>query len=55
MALTSLVPIRSHMHPGPRLPEQVMLNDELFDTVHEARVIGEGWRQHYDTHNRIAL
>ena len=50
MALTSLVPVQSHIHPGPHLPEQVkLLNGELFYTLHEARVIVEGWCQHYNT------
>ena len=50
MALTSLVPVQSHIHPGPILPEQLeLLNGELFYTLQEARVIVEGWRQHYNT------
>ncbi len=28
-----------------------LLNGELFYTLHEARVIVEGWRQRYNTHH----
>jgi hypothetical protein len=41
MTLTSLVPVQSHIHPGPGLPGQVkLLNGEPFYTLQEARVIG---------------
>ena len=50
MTLASLVAVKSHIHPGPGLPGQVkLLKGELFYTLHEARVIAEGWRQHYNT------
>lgn len=47
MTLTSLVPVQFHIHSGPSLAEQVkLLNGKLFYTLHETRVIVEGWCQH---------